>query len=153
MATHVERIEHLEQYVGQLLGTSPDRLITQSMVDAFADVTDDHQWLHVDPVRAASGPFGGTVAHGYLTLSLVAPMVHDVLTTDHQGFRINYGLNRVRFPSPVLVGSAIHADVTLREFRTIDEGVEILLDIVVSATGAAKPACVTESIYRFYGVS
>jgi acyl dehydratase len=120
------------------------------MVDAFADATDDHQWIHVDVERAATGPFGGTIAHGFLTLSLVASLLRDVLTTDHQGFRVNYGVNRVRFPSPVLVGTSLRAAATLAAFDTFEGGAQLTLDVTVSSDGAAKPACVAQCVYRYY---
>jgi len=136
--------------LGRELGTSTRRQVTQSMIDQFADLTDDHQWLHVNPTMAAEGPFGATVAHGYLTLSLIAPMIHEVLTTSHQGFRLNYGLNRVRFPRPVLVDSFVWATVTLGDFQRLEGAIQILLDVVVHSSHADEPVCVAQGVYRFY---
>lgn len=150
VSTHIENVQDLESLVGKHLGTSPRRIVTQAMINSFADLTDDHQWLHVNEERATSGPFGATIAHGYLTLSLVAPLIHDVLTTDHQGFRVNYGLDRVRFPSALIVGSEIWADVVLQEFRPIAEGVHIVLETTVHSSTSEKPVCVAHGVYRYY---
>ena len=153
MTTHVDSPDQLASLVGKELGTSAPRQITQTMIDEFARLSGDHQWIHIDPVRAAQGPFGTTVAHGYLTLSLIAPMIHEVLTTNHSGHRVNYGLNKVRFPSPVLVDSTIWSTVTLRDYDVINDAVQILLDIVVYSSHSPKPVCVAQGVYRFYGES
>ena len=150
MTTHVNRVTELAAWVGQSLGASGHRTVTQSMISAFADITDDHQWIHVDPERAKDSPFKSTVAHGYLTLSLVAPLVHEILTTDHQGFRLNYGLNRVRFPSPLFAESSIFADAFLTAYEEIPGGIQIILDITVHSSTSEKPVCVAQGVYRYY---
>ena len=115
MSTVVKSAEDIHALVGQELGTSSWVDIAQSRIDAFADVTGDHQWIHTDPERAAAGPFGTTIAHGYLTLSLLVPMLEEILVVENRKSSINYGLDKVRFPSPVPVGSRLRMSATLTE--------------------------------------
>jgi len=150
MSTIVESVHDLAGLVGQHLGHSSWIEITQDRVDRFADATDDHQWIHVDPERAAKGPFGGTIGHGYLTLSLVVPMWSDVLTVRNSSMAINYGVNRVRFPAPVPVGSRVRMSATLASFEEVAGGVQIVVDGVIEREGGDKPVCVVQSVYRIY---
>jgi len=136
----------VEAAVGSELGTGEWLTIDQERVDAFADVTGDHQWIHVDPERAASGPFGTTVAHGYLTLSLVPALTQGVVVFETPGAKLNYGLERVRFPSPVPVGSRVRAHVTLREATRTDRGLRVVLSTTVEIEGSDRPACVAETV-------
>jgi acyl dehydratase len=138
-------IEALAAAEGEHLGYSEWVEIDQERVDTFADATGDHQWIHVDPRRAADGPFGGTVAHGYLTLSLVPRFVADVLHIDGLTMRVNYGLNKVRFPAPVRVGSRVRGGVTLVSV-TPGEGARLVLRTLVEIDGEDKPACVAETV-------
>jgi acyl dehydratase len=115
VSTVVKSAEDIHALVGQDLGTSSSIEIGQERIDAFADVTEDHQWIHTDPVRAAAGPFGTTIAHGYLTLSLLIPLLEEILVVENRQSSINYGLDKVRFPSPVPVGSRIRMSATLTE--------------------------------------
>jgi acyl dehydratase len=134
---------------GERIGTSSWHEVTQPQIDAFADATGDHQWIHVDPARAADGPFGTTIAHGYLTLSLAPGLLYPLLPTNG-GLVVNYGLNKVRFPAPVPVGSRVrlHADVAgVDEF---DGGRQVTLALTFEREGAEKPVCVAEAVYRFY---
>jgi acyl dehydratase len=138
-------IEALAAAEGEHLGYSEWVEIDQERVDTFADATGDHQWIHVDPRRAADGPFGGTVAHGYLTLSLVPRFVADVMQIDGLTMRLNYGLNKVRFPAPVKVGSRVRGGVTVVSV-TPGEGAQLVLRTLVEIDGEDKPACVAETV-------
>jgi len=136
----------LEAAVGEELGVSDWLRIDQDRVDAFADATGDHQWIHVDPERAAAGPFGGTIAHGYLTLSLVPWLGSGVFALETPGAKLNYGVNKVRFPQPVPVGSRVRLRVTLAEVAAVPAGTQVVLRHVVEIEDAAKPACVAETV-------
>jgi acyl dehydratase len=146
----IDKLTDLQALVGQEIGTSDWVVVDQKRIDAFADATGDHQWIHVDPVRAAAGPFGSTVAHGFLTLSLLPVMfasgfeVHDT----HMG--LNYGLNRVRFPAPVPVDSRLRAHFKLLSYETIDGGAQLTVEVTMEREGSAKPVCVAESVTRRY---
>ena len=148
MATTTTMAE-LPSLKGQELGTSPWIEITQERVNTFADATDDHQWIHVDVEKAAQGPFGGTIAHGYLTLSLLPVLLSSISRVDGIRMGINYGLNRVRFLSPVRVGSRIRARSVLKEVTKIPDGVQAALDVTVEIEGVDKPACVAEPVVRY----
>ncbi len=150
MTTHVHSIDELAGLVGTHLGYSEYRLITQEAVNLFAEATGDHQWIHVDPERAAAGPFGGTIAHGYFTLSLIPVLTAGMLHIDGVAMGINYGTNKVRFPSPVPVGSEVRAGVTLAGAEPIEGGVQVTLDVLVEVRGARKPSCVAQVVYRSY---
>jgi acyl dehydratase len=144
-------IADLKDHVGEHLGWTDWREISQDRVNQFADATDDHQWIHVDPERAASGPFGGTIAHGYLTLSLVAPLMSELLEVEGVSMGINYGLDRVRFPAPVPVGSRIRAGAELAEVTEVGGGIQSKLAITFEVENGDKPACVAEVLVRHYG--
>lgn len=151
MTTTVSSVAELETLTGKHLGYSEWIEITQQRVDTFADATDDHQWIHVDADRAAAGPFGTTIAHGFLTLSLIIPMWSEILHFDGVRLAINYGLNKVRFPAPVPVGSRIRAGATLVSIETVaDGGAQIVVDFVVEREGGEKPCCIAQGLYRFY---
>ena len=139
-------IEALEQVVGTHLGYSEWHEITQERVDLFAEATGDHQWIHVDPVRASQGPFGAPIAHGYLTLSLISLMLWEVFVVEGLGMTINYGLNKVRFPSPAPVGSRLRASVALTELTHTDNGAQIVMRVTVEREGSDKPVCVADSV-------
>jgi len=150
MTMHVDSIEDLTPLVGTHLGYSPYRTITQEQVQLFADATGDYQWIHLDPERAATGPFGQTIAHGYLTLSLVPVLLSSVMRVGGVKMGINYGANKVRFMNPVLVGSEIRAGATLASVEKIDGGVQVVLDVVVEMKDATKPSCVAQVVSRYY---
>ena len=138
--------EELSEAVGEDLGSTEWLEVTQERVDAFADATGDHQWIHVDVERAANGPFGGTIAHGYLTLSLVpwfAPQLYDLRTP---GARLNYGVNKVRFPHPVRVGARIRAGAVITDVSKVPAGRQVLTRFTIEIEGVAKPACVAETV-------
>ncbi len=133
------------------LGRSDWLLISQSRIDTFADATDDHQWIHVDPDRAASGPFKTTIAHGYLTLALLIPLFSPLLTVQNRRLAVNYGLNKVRFPTPVPVGSRIRLSAAIASSTAVaGDGVELAVDMTVELENATKPACVAQMVMRFY---
>ena len=145
MTTTIEASE-LADHVGEHLGYSDWHEVTQDQVNLFADATGDHQWIHVDPERAASGPFGTTIAHGYLTLSLLPHFGQQLFRLEFGTARINYGLNKVRFPVPVPVGSTVRAKATFVDLREGAAGATLTTRYVVELDGAAKPACVAESL-------
>jgi acyl dehydratase len=135
---------------GLELGPSKWLEITQDRIDRFADATDDHQWIHVDPERAAQGPFGTTIAHGYLTLSLLVPFSYELLAVEGTRMGINYGVNRVRFPAPVPVGSRLRARFRLENVTEVDGGVQVEANATVEREGQEKPVCAAELVFRFY---
>jgi len=150
MGIAVERPAELLGLAGKDLGSSSWFQVSQADIDMFADATRDHQWIHTDPERAASGPFGTTIAHGYLTLSLVIPLWSELLEVERAGMAVNYGLNRVRFPAPVPSGKRIRLSGQLDSVREIPNGVEVVADLTMEIEGSDKPACVLEAVYRFY---
>jgi acyl dehydratase len=131
---------------GEELGTSEWLIIEQERVDLFADATNDHQWIHVDAERAAAGPFGGTIAHGYLTLSLLPFFGSQVFSLETPGARLNYGVNKVRFPNPVKVGQRLRAHVSLGEVTDLPSGKQMIIKYTIEIDGEAKPACVAETV-------
>jgi acyl dehydratase len=143
-------VASLRDAVGTTLGPGPWFEVDQSRVDTFADATGDHQWIHVDPERAAEGPFGGTIAHGYLTLSLLPVLMKDLYAVDGVRLGINYGLNKVRFPSPVKVGSKIRLSAEIASVEEVGGGVQVVLRSTVEADGTDKPVCVAESVVRYH---
>lgn len=131
------------------LGWSSAVSIDQRRIDGFAEHTEDQQWIHVDPVRAATGPFGATIAHGYLSLSLVSRFLLELLQVPDAGSAINYGLERVRFPAPVTVGSTVRAHGELVQARPLDRGVQVTTRLALEADTSSKPVCVAEVLTRF----
>ncbi|GGK95971.1 MaoC family dehydratase [Sphaerisporangium melleum] len=151
MTTTVHGLAEIKALAGRDLGRGAWLEVTQDRVNTFADATDDHQWIHVDPERAAAGPFGGPIAHGYLTLSLLVPLFTELLDIQGVKMSVNYGLDRVRFPSPVRVGAKIRLAATVVSVEDVPgDGVQMLLDFTVEIDGSAKPACVARAIYRHY---
>jgi acyl dehydratase len=140
----------MQALVGATLGTSEWVDIDQARIDQFAAVTGDRQWIHVDPVRAAAGPFGSTVAHGYLTLSLLPVMVQSAFSIADVRMSVNYGLNRVRFPAPVPVGSRLRGHFKLMSFEPIAGGAQIVTEASIERDGQAKPVCVAEAVARHF---
>jgi acyl dehydratase len=143
--------EEIEAAAGQQIGTSDWVEIDQERVDRFADATGDHQWIHVDVERAKDGPFGGTIAHGYLTLSLVPWLGSQVFTLDTPGAKLNYGVNKVRFPNPVRVGSRVRATVSVGEVTDVKAGKQLTFSFTVEIEGQDKPACVAETVVLLLG--
>jgi acyl dehydratase len=150
----VKKFSGLDEFVaaqGSQLGPTDWLEVTQERVNLFADATDDHQWIHVDPERAASGPFGGPIAHGLLTLSLLPHFTHQLYTVDNVAMAINYGYNKVRFITPVRVGSKIRARAEIAKVDRLEGAVQATVTITVEIDGSDKPAAVAESSVRFIG--
>jgi len=151
MPSVFETPAELEKAVGQRLGESAWLEVTQERVNLFADATDDHQWIHVDPERARGGPFGAPIAHGYLTLSLVNRFLPEIVVVKGISMGVNYGVDRVRFPSPVKVGARIRGVGELLEAeRQKDGSVQAKVRVTVEIEGGGKPACVAETLSRYY---
>ena len=152
MSTTTTTLAELPSLKGSALGSSEWFEISQERVNTFADATDDHQWIHVDVERASrESPFGGPVGHGFLTLSLFVPMFSQVLIVTDAAMAVNYGLNKVRFPAPVPVGSKIRLAATLVDVREITGGLMLTVGGVVEREGSDKPVCVLEAVTVFYG--
>jgi len=150
MATTVQGIENFHQLVGEHLGYSDWHRIEQEQIDRFADATGDHQWIHVDPERAKGGPFGTTIAHGYLTLSLAPVYLGEVLAVEGTSMGVNYGCNKVRFPAPVPVGSNLRLGVEVAGAEDVTGGVQVALDLTFETEGSSKPSCVAQVVYRYF---
>ncbi|MDO3399515.1 MaoC family dehydratase [Mycolicibacterium neoaurum] len=144
-------LAEFENAAGTELGPTEWLVVDQDRVNNFAQATDDHQWIHVDPERAASGPFGGTIAHGLLTLSLLPKFMHELYRVDNIAMAINYGFNKVRFITPVPVGAKVRASSVITGVDKLDGAVQATLVTTVEVDGAAKPAAVIESIVRYVG--
>ncbi|HUE60192.1 MAG TPA: MaoC family dehydratase [Acidimicrobiales bacterium] len=150
MTTTIDGINGLEKLVGEHLGYSEWHQVTQEQVNLFADATGDHQWIHVDVERAKAGPFGGPIAHGYLTLSLAPTLLSEIMRVDGVAMGINYGLNKLRFPSPVPVGAKVRAGATLAAVEPVSGGVQVTLNTTFEIEGGSKPVCVAEILFRYY---
>jgi acyl dehydratase len=144
----VESPSELPAVVGSELGTTPWLCIDQLRIDAFAEATEDRQWIHVDPERAASSHFGGSIAHGFLSLSLISRFLEQLLQVRGAAMLVNYGLNKVRFPTPVPAGSRVRGSGRLIEVEQVHGGWQVILDLVVELEGATKPACVAAFVVR-----
>jgi acyl dehydratase len=150
MTTIIKGLDGLKDKVGDHLGYSEWHEVTQEQVNKFADATGDHQWIHVDVERAKQGPFGGPIAHGYLTLSLGPMLMPQIYRVEGIQMAINYGLNRVRFPSPVPVGSKVRLGATLAGVEDVAGGVQVTMGMTYEIEGQDKPACVAEGLFRYY---
>ena len=150
MTTTVHDIDEFKDLAGKHLGYSDWRVIEQDRVDLFADATGDHQWIHVDPERAKAGPFGGPIAHGYLTLSLAPVLLGEVLSVQGMKFGVNYGCNKVRFPSPVKVGAKLRLGAQVATVDEVEGGVQVTMDLAIETEGSDKPSCVAQVVYRYY---
>lgn len=150
MSQAVLDLHQLAPHAGEVLGQTSWRAVTQDDVDAFARLTGDDQWIHVDPPRAATGPFGTTIAHGYFTLALSTVFLDEVVTIKGAEVVLNYGSNRVRYPAPVPVGSRIRARVELPAVEDIAGGVQATYRLVYEVEGQSKPGCVADIVYRYY---
>jgi acyl dehydratase len=148
MTTTVDTLAELTDLVGSDLGTSSWIEVGQDRINLFADATDDHQWIHTDPERAKDGPFGQTIAHGYLTLSLLIPLWSQLLEVREARTKVNYGLGKVRFPAPVPAGSRVRLQATLAAVEPVAGGVQITVDASIECEGVAKPVCVAQPIFR-----
>jgi acyl dehydratase len=147
---HYATLAELQALVGRDLGTSDWLAIEQDRIQRFAQATGDHQWIHTDPERARSGPFGAPIAHGFLTLSLLPVLFETAFSIDDVRMGVNYGLNRVRFMSPVKVGSRVRGHFKLLAFDALEGGAQLTVQATIELEGAPKPACVAESVSRRY---
>ena len=143
-------LDEIKAHVGQELGVSDWHLVTQEEIDKFAEVTGDDQWIHVDPERAKQSPFGGTIAHGYYTLSLAPHFSYDMFKFEGFAFGVNYGLNRVRFPAPMPVGGKVRMRAKLIAVEEVQGGAQITSELTFESEGGEKPVCVAESLARVY---
>ena len=150
MTTVLNGADELKAKVGEHLGYSSYHEVTQEQVNLFADATGDHQWIHVDPERAKSGPFGGPIAHGYLTLSLAPSLIPEIVQVHGFSMGVNYGCEKVRFSSPVPVGSNLRAGAELVGVDDVAGGVQVAMKLTFEVEGASKPSCVAEVVYRYY---
>lgn len=154
MTTIVKALDDLHPLVGQHLGYSEWQDVDQQRIDLFAEATGDHQWIHVDPERAKSGPFGRTIAHGYLTLSLAPALLQQIVKVQGMSFGVNYGCNKVRFPTPVPVGSRVRMGAAVGAAEEVaggdSGGVQVVYDLTIEIEGGSKPACVSQVVYRYY---
>ncbi len=151
MSTIFDSPAELKNAVGKSLGHSDWLEVTQERIDQFAEATDDHQWIHVDPERARQGPFGATIAHGYLTMSLVSYFLPQIVEVRGTSMGVNYGADRLRFPAPVPVGSKIRAGAELVEAKdTKDGAVQVKIRVTIEVEGKDRPACVVDTLSRFY---
>ncbi|HYO18344.1 MAG TPA: MaoC family dehydratase [Dermatophilaceae bacterium] len=146
----IHGLEGLRAAVGTDLGVSPWVTIEQDSVNTFAQVINDNQWIHVDPLRAKDGPFGGTIAHGFLTMGLATSLLWGVATVSDVDVILNYGLNKVRFPAPVMVGSRLRMHVSVAEVKEIKGGLEVVYHLVYESEGTTKPPCVADAVLRYY---
>lgn len=150
MAAVFESAEELRAAAGRESGPTEWLTVEQSRIDAFADATDDHQWIHVDPARAAAGPFGCTIAHGYLTLSLVNLFLPDLVRVENAKMGVNYGTDKVRFPAAVKVGARIRGRARVLEASDVPGGVQLAVRVTIEIEGSDRPACVADTISRYY---
>jgi len=146
----ISGLDELKQAEGEELGTSDWHEVTQEAIDAFADVTGDHQWIHVDRERAKETPFGGTIAHGYYTLALAPMFMEQIFSLDGFAFAINYGLDKVRFPAPLPVGSRVRMHARLKALDPIPGGAQMKVEATFEREGGEKPVCVAETLARVY---
>lgn len=147
---HIANLTSLQQRVGEELAVGDWVTVDQSMIDKFAEATGDHQWIHIDAERAAKGPFGTTIAHGFLTLSLLPRLAESAMKVDDVRMGVNYGLNRVRFPAPVPSGSRLRARMKLLAYEPIDGGAQLTMQVTMEREGGDKPVCVAETLSRRY---
>jgi acyl dehydratase len=143
-------VDDLAGRVGEHLGYTGWLTITEERVHQFADATDDHQWIHVDPERAKAGPFGGPIAHGYLTLSLIPGLLPQVFEVTGITMAVNYGANKIRFPAPVPIGAELRLGLTLVSVEGVQDGAQATFDAVFEVKDAPKPSCVAQVVYRYY---
>jgi acyl dehydratase len=150
MALQEIAYDKLEAWVGKEIGVSDWHEVTQEEINAFADCTHDHQWIHVDPERAKQSPFGGPIAHGYYTLSLAPYLLAQVLDVPGLQYGLNYGLNKLRFPSPVMIGSRLRLRATCLAVDEVPGGKQATVELSFETEGSEKPAAVAQALYRYY---
>jgi len=143
-------VAQLQEHLGGELGVSGWWPVTQEQIAAFAEVSGDHQWIHTDPIRAAAGPFGGTIAHGYYTLSLAPTLLDQVVSFDSFALAVNYGLDKLRFPAPLLVGDSVRLRVALTGLEEFPGGATLALQLTFESSRGGKPVCVAHALYRVF---
>ncbi len=146
----ISTLDEFENIVGEHLGYSDYLAVTQEKINLFADATGDHQWIHIDPERAADGPFGAPIAHGYLTLSLIPALIGQVFLVENLTFGVNYGCNKVRFAAPVSAGSELRLGISVASVERIEGGAQVVLDATLEIKDSTKPSCVAQVVYRYY---
>src|ERR1700722_18082968 len=149
MTTVAKGPDALKELQGKHIGWTSWHEVDQNQVNLFADATGDHQWIHVDPERAANGPFGGAIAYGDLTLSLAPVLLSELLAVEGMAFGVNYGCNKVRFPSPVKVGSKLRLGAEVTSVEDVPGGVQATYTLTIETEGSTKPSCVAEVVYRY----
>ena len=142
----INGIDEIESLIGTELGASEWTTLDQAAINTFADVTDDHQWIHVDEARAAEGPYGATIVHGFFTLSLIPKFSSEIFTIEGVAIRVNYGLNKVRFLQPVVVGSRLRGTISVKDAIRGDKGTQVILEHTIEIDGQDRPACVAEVV-------
>ena len=147
---HFAKLQELQAQVGQEIGLSDWITVDQPRIDQFAQATGDHQWIHIDPVKAAQGPFGRTIAHGFLTLSLLPELFVKAFDIGDVRMGVNYGLNKVRFTAPVPSGGRVRGRFVLREYQPLEGGAQLTVEATIELEGSNKPACIAETISRRY---
>jgi len=150
MTMILNTIDEFHSLVGKHLGYSEWLAVEQDRIDQFADATEDHQWIHVDPERAKTGPYGGTIAHGYFSLAVAPVLLGDVLEVRGMALGINYGCNKVRFPAPLMVGSKLRLGASVAEVTDVEGGVQVVFDMVLETDGSTKPCCAAQVVYRYF---
>ena len=146
----ISTLDEFETIVGEHLGYSDYLVVTQEKINLFADATGDHQWIHIDPERAADGPFGAPIAHGYLTLSLIPALIGQVFLVENLTFGVNYGCNKVRFAAPLPAGSELRLGISVASVERIEGGAQVVLDATLEIKDSTKPSCVAQVVYRYY---
>ncbi|MDA8080572.1 MAG: MaoC family dehydratase [Actinomycetota bacterium] len=150
MTLEINGIDDLKRYIGKHLGYSEWHKVTQAQINQFADATEDHQWIHVDPDAAKAGPFGTTIAHGYLLLSLIPKLLPEILVVNQVGVALNYGANRIRFPAPVPANSNIRLGATITEVEEFQGGIQLTVETTIESENSSKPSLVAQLLYRYY---
>ncbi len=146
----INGIDEIKKYLGKHLGYSSWHKVTQAQINQFADVTGDHQWIHVDTEAARFGPYGTTIAHGYLVLSLIPRLLPDILSINHAGIAVNYGANRIRFPAPVPSNSNVRLGATIAKLEEFQGGIQLTVEATIEVESAPKPSLAAQLIYRYY---
>lgn len=147
---HFAKLQQLQAQIGQEIGLSDWITVEQKRIDQFAEATGDHQWIHVDPERAAAGPFGKTIAHGYLTLSLANLFLPEIMRVENVSMGVNYGCEKVRFPAAVPVGSRLRGGGEVISAEAVKGGVQVVVRMMIEIEGSERPACVIDTISRFF---
>ncbi len=150
MTVQIDGVDQLKQYCGKQLGYSSWHKVTQEQIDRFADATGDHQWIHVDQEAAKQGPFGTTIAHGYLTLSLLPILLPEVLEVKNVGMAVNYGINKLRFPAPVPSNSEVRLSALISNVNEFESGVQLEMEVTIEVRDSQKPSLVGQILFRYY---